>query len=108
MKEPLISYDWKHELWHLMVNYDYDTINCIASCHANLKTSEFLKHHIDWNYKERSLAFGIPYPHTLLGQVNREDIKFGFDYICKKCLKLEKVNIEEFKVWLVIQKLKYL
>jgi len=107
MKEPLISYDWKHELWHLMIEDEYNETTSTVSCQVKLNIP-YMKKHVDWNPKKRPLAFGIPYSLTLLAHINEEDIKFGFDYVCKKCLKLDKINIKEFKVWLVIQKLKYL
>lgn len=104
MKEPIISYDWKHELWHLIVEDRSSVLTSTASCHVKNKYPQ--KSHIDWNPGYRPLAFGIPYTFPLLGHVNKEDIKFGFDYICKKCLRLEKINIEEFKFWLIVRKLK--
>jgi len=107
MKEPLISYDWKHSIWHLMIENDYSPSTIISSCQivADKKNKRV---QCDWNPKIRPLVFSIPYTGYLLRRINREDIKFGFNYVCKKCLKLEKINIEEFKVWLIIQKLKYL
>ena len=105
-----LNYNQDNNLWHLMVKSRYiqrEESTIIASCHYN-KDKRRGKYrgglHRDW--ADRPIAQFPNGVHFLDGAYKH--VNLNFNMICKKCIKLETTNIEEFKSWLIVQKLKYL
>ena len=99
-KKYILSWDSHNQIWHLMVNAHHDMV--VASCE---KSKDPGRRYVDFYYNTPYDNARIFPNGTELKNINQ---KFKYNNICKFCIKKEINNIEEFKTWLIIQKLKYL
>ena len=108
-KVPLnINWDSNKNVWHIMVLSDYIEIQrktLIPFCQSHLDKKDMKTSgtdlHRDW--------FDNPIYRFPDGNNFKKGIKYpdlNFKNICSACVS--KTNIEEFKIWLTVQKLKHL
>ena len=109
-KVPLnINWDTKSNKWHIMVLSFYVQASektIIASCQLHLDKEDIKtkKHTLHRDWRDRS---NLRFPDG--DDFKRRGIKYhdlNFKDVCSACVS--KTNIEDFKIWLITQKLKYL
>ena len=101
-KVPLnISWSSDHQIWHIMILSDYIQAGkqtLIASCKSHIKFTQGDGRvlHRDWLDKP---FYKFPTRENKYPDLN-------FKNVCSTCVS--KTNIEDFKIWLITQKLKHL
>ena len=99
MENVNLSWDKETQMWHIMKPLYYDMT--VASCE---KKKQAGRRFVDWNNMKFIPAFRFPHGRLTPSLIDN----FKFKKICPKCIKKEIKDIEEFKCWLIVQKLKYL
>ncbi len=91
-----INWDNKDKIWHIMV---------ISSGGVEVPSCNKKGYHADWI---GGTLTGFPHGKFLHNKHYPNPIELNLNNICKACIKKEVSNMEEFKFWLIVQKLKYL
>lgn len=104
-KVPLnINWDCSKKIWHIMVLSEYmehEMETLVASCQSHLGRRRGDIHR-DWLDKPL-----FRFPDGRFENFANGDHNLNFKNICSTCINKE-TNIEKFKTWLIVQKLKYL
>ncbi len=113
IKVPLnINWDSTKNVWHIMVLSDYiekKKKTLIASCQYHRdkerrkKGTAIIDLHRDWFDKP---MYKFPDGTHVKHSVEPKHPDLNFKNVCSTCVS--KTNVEDFKVWLITQKLKYL
>ena len=93
-----INWDNINKIWHIMVISNIDTE--VPSCDRK-------GYHADWI---GGTLTGFPHGKFLKNSALHypNPIELNLSNICTACIKKEISNMEDFKSWLIVQKLKYL
>jgi len=107
-KVPLnINWDFDKKIWHIMVlseYVEYEKETLVASCQYKHDTTKTFKNKLHRDWLDKPL---FRFPDGKLENFDNGDHNLNFKNMCSTCINKE-TNIKEFKVWLIVQKLKHL